>query len=89
MYIVHFPDEAEREIEGLDPPVRRRIMERLAWLAQNIEQIRPEPLTGSLAGLFKFRVGDYRVLYDVFKDDQIILIHAVGHRRDIYKKPYD
>jgi len=89
MYIVHFTDEAEREIEGLDPPVRRRIMERLAWLAQNIEQIRPEPLTGSLAGLFKFRVGDYRVLYDVFKDDQIILIHAVGHRRDIYKKPYD
>jgi mRNA interferase RelE/StbE len=87
MYIVHFTDEAEREIERLDPTVRRRIIKRLAWLAENIENIRAEPLTGPLAGLFKFQVGDYRVLYDVFKEDRIILIHAVGHRRDIYKKP--
>lgn len=85
MYLVLFTDEAERELERLDPPVTQRILERLDWLAQNIEQVRPQPVTDDLAGLFKFRVGDYRVLYDLLRDDRAILVHVVGHRRDVYR----
>ena len=50
----------------MDPPVARRIADRIRWLAEHFEEITPEPLTGDLAGLFKCREGDYRVIYNLF-----------------------
>ena len=38
------------------------------------------------AGLYNLRVGDYRVLYEILHGEQTIVIHAIGHRRDIYRK---
>jgi len=52
-----------------------------------VESIQPEPLKGSLVGLYKFRVGDYRVFYELLRTERILLIHAIGHRRDVYRKP--
>ena len=46
----------------LDKPVSQRIVERIRWLAANLEAIGSEPLADDLAGLYKLRVGDYRVL---------------------------
>ena len=43
-------------------------------------------LTGDLAGLHKLRVGDYRVVYEVLHSEQTIIVHLVGHRRDIYRR---
>lgn len=45
-----------------------------------------EALTGEFEGLFKLRVGDYRVVYELIHEEKLILIHAIGHRRDIYRK---
>ncbi len=59
---------------------------RLKWLEENFESITPEPLSGPLADLYKFRVGDYRVLYDMLREDQVLLIHRVRHRREVYKE---
>ena len=77
---------AARDLARLDKPVRYRVAERLKWLTENLDNIRPEPLVGDLLGLCKLRVGDYRVVYQILYDEQTILIHAVGHRRDIYRK---
>lgn len=33
----------------------------------------------------RLRVGDYRILYDVYNDDSIVLILQIGHRKDIYR----
>lgn len=41
-------------------------------------------MTGHLAGFFKLRVGDYRVIYDFNTDEKIITIDRIGHRREIY-----
>jgi mRNA interferase RelE/StbE len=70
----------------LDKSVGRRIAERIRWLAANLDDIRPEALTGDLAGLFKFRAGDYRIIYEVIHEEQTVVIHAIGHRREIYRK---
>ncbi len=32
-----------------------------------------------------FREGDYRVLYELIHDDNVVLIHSIGHRSEIYK----
>lgn len=86
MYTLRILDSAVRDLRKLDANQGRRIVERLQWLADNLDGIRPEPLTGDLSGLYKFRVGDYRVIYEIARQEQRILIHTVGHRRDVYKR---
>ena len=55
-------------------------------LAVNLGDIRPEALSGNLVGLYKLRVGDYRVIYEIVRKEKTIVIHAIGHRREIYRK---
>ena len=77
---------ASRELERLDAAVARRIVDRIRWLAGNIENIKPEPLKGDLAGFFKLREGDYRVIYEILRKEHLVVIHSVGHRSTIYKR---
>ena len=86
MYYVRILDSAIRELARLDKPVGRRIVERINWLALRVDEIRLEPLKGELAGLYKLRVGDYRVIYEILHEERIIVIHAIGHRREIYRR---
>jgi mRNA interferase RelE/StbE len=86
VYDVDFLDSAIHKIGQLDKAVAQRIRKRLRWLCANLDSITPEALTGELSGLYKLRVGDYRVIYEIVRDERVIIIQAVGHRRDIYRK---
>ncbi|WP_365973399.1 type II toxin-antitoxin system RelE/ParE family toxin [Moorena sp. SIO4G3] len=44
----------------------------------------PQALSANLSGLFKLRIGDYRVIYSFDNEAKCITIHKVAHRRDIY-----
>jgi mRNA interferase RelE/StbE len=79
-------DTATRELARLDKPTGRRIVERINWLAANLDKIRPEALTADLAGLYRLRIGDYRVIYEIVHDEQTVVIHAIGHRREVYRR---
>jgi len=84
MYRVRILDAAAHELAELDKPIGRRIARRIDWLAANLSDLKLEPLTGALSGLYKLRVGDYRVLYEILEDEQTIVIHAIGHRSQVY-----
>ncbi|MEJ2210080.1 MAG: type II toxin-antitoxin system RelE/ParE family toxin [Anaerolineae bacterium] len=86
MYQVRILEEAARDLAKLDAVVAQRIVSRIRWLAENLDNIQPEALTGNLAGFYKLRAGDYRVVYEILHSEQVILIHVVGHRREIYRK---
>jgi mRNA interferase RelE/StbE len=86
MYQVWILDAAASQLASLDQAVARRIVRRIRWLAGNLEEIQPEALTGDLAGFYKLRVGDYRVVYESSHADQAIIIHLIGHRREIYRR---
>ena len=77
---------AVRDLAKLNKQIGRRIVKRLNWLAENLDNIEPEMLTGAFTGFYKLRVGDSRVLYEILREEQIIIIHAIGHRREIYRK---
>jgi mRNA interferase RelE/StbE len=83
---VQFLPPAEKDLAGLDSSVGKRIVKRISWLAENLAELRPEPLAGDLAGLYKLRVGDFRVLYEIVGKEELIVIHYIGHRRQIYKR---
>ena len=81
---LRFQPVAAEQYRNLDVEVRRRIREKLLWLADHAEAIRHLPLSGDLAGLCKRRVGSYRILYQVVSEKRVMVIHAIGHRREIY-----
>jgi mRNA interferase RelE/StbE len=85
-YCIRILKAAAQDLERLDKPTGRRIVQRINWLAANVDAIRLEALTGDFAGLYKLRVGDYRIIYEVLWDEETIVIHAVGHRREIYRR---
>jgi mRNA interferase RelE/StbE len=86
MYTVRIVKVATRELERLDKAVGRRIVQRIKWLAENVERMNPEALKGTLAGLYKLREGDYRIIYQVLRKEHVIMIHSIGHRSEVYRK---
>ncbi|WP_345961257.1 type II toxin-antitoxin system RelE family toxin [Pseudanabaena sp. Chao 1811] len=44
----------------------------------------PLSLSGNLSSFFKLRVGDYRVIYAIAQSQKSLIIHQIGHRREIY-----
>ena len=84
-YQVRFMPEAAEDLSCLDKIIAYRILTKIRWLSENFDNLTPELLTGEWRGLFKLRVGSYRVVYTVSQKDQLITVHLIGHRRDIYK----
>jgi mRNA interferase RelE/StbE len=87
VYTLHISQAALQELQDLDRNVCQRLIKKIRWLAANADSIRPEMLKGDLSGFFKLRDGDYRIIYQRIEAKHIILIHAVGNRRDVYRKP--
>jgi mRNA interferase RelE/StbE len=83
-YFVEYEPEAIASLEKLSSTNRQRILTKITWLAENFEQITPQPLTADYAGFYKLRIGDYRVIYEFNGDEQIIFIDKIGHRSEIY-----
>jgi mRNA interferase RelE/StbE len=85
MYQVRFAPKGLEQMQQLNKPVAQQVLKKLRWMAENFEQSTRIPLVGNLKGIFKLRVGDYRVLYTFDEASQIIMIHFVQHRSEVYK----
>ena len=86
MYQVELRPQAAEEFEKLDGVVADRVLKKLRWLAENFDSLKPEPLAGPFAGLYKLRVGDYRLIYQATREKKVLTILLLGHRRDIYNQ---
>ena len=80
---VEIKRSAEKELDALPPATRDRIAKRLLTLEQDARPRGAKRLHAREG--YRLRVGDYRVLYTVDDDSQLVTIHAVGHRRDVYR----
>ena len=86
MYSIRILNPASKELEKLDRLTAKRIADRIQWLSENLDSTKLYPLKGELKGLYKIREGAYRIIIEILKTEQAIIIHSVGHRRDIYKQ---
>jgi mRNA interferase RelE/StbE len=84
---ITWEQDAVDALDNLDAIIVRRILVRISWLAKNLENIKPQALTGTLKGYFKLRAGNYRIIYTINRREKEVVIEYVGHRRDIYKLP--
>ena len=86
-WIVEFDPEAAEDFRKLDRSVQRRLQNYIRDRIIPAEDPRAfaRPLRGEQAGLWRFRVGDYRMICDIEEETVTILVLRVGHRREIYK----
>ncbi len=75
---------AERDIRDLPSEIARRVRNGLERLADDPH--RGKPLQRSLAPFWSYRVGDYRVLYEIRDRELVVLVVMLGHRREIYER---
>jgi mRNA interferase RelE/StbE len=83
---LRFYTGVEETLATLDRPVVERIARKLRWLTQFAAVVRHRPLRAGLAGLYKLRVGDWRVIYQLVEDEHVVLVLRLGHRRDVYEE---
>ncbi|MBW3094317.1 addiction module toxin, RelE/StbE family protein [Bifidobacterium sp. DSM 109960] len=77
----------QRSMKKLDRNVAKRIIAKLREISQ-LEDPRStgKALVGNLAGLWRYRVGDYRIVCDIEDEVLLILVIDVAHRSKVYKR---
>ena len=79
-------ERALKELRKLGPDARRQIVEYLDQRVAGTNDPRAfgKAWKGNLAGLLRYRIGDYRVICQIQDGELVVLVVADGHRRDIY-----
>lgn len=85
-WFLDFTFEAEEDLQRLDSSVKERVIDKIEWLGENFDVIKPLPLGYEWQGFFKLRVGDWRVVYDIDYSEKKITIHRIDRRDKIYKR---
>lgn len=85
MYKVVYLDRVQDDFKKLDKTTIKKILTRIeTHLAAHPKEF-GKPLKGEFQGYWRYRWGDYRVIYKISEKEILILVLRVGHRRDIYR----
>lgn len=86
-WVCRFDARALRDLKKLGPDDRKKIV---SYLEERIEgNADPrrfgKPLKAELAGLWRYRVGDFRIICRIIDHELVVLVVSAGHRKDIYR----
>ena len=86
-WTIEYTKTAETQLRKLDRQVARRILDYLDGTIATLEnpRSRGKRLSGPLGDLWRYRVGDYRVICEIQEKVMRILVVAAGHRGRVYK----
>ncbi len=78
---------AEKQIQKLDRKAQQLIVRFLRERVAPADDPRQwgKPLHGDKRGLWRYRVGDYRLICDIQDEKITVLVLTVGHRKDVYR----
>lgn len=86
MYSVVLLPKAERVFARADSPLAKKLAKCFESL--EIDPLRHpnvKPLTGPLKGLFRFRAGDYRIVYRIDVAEETVYVVRIAHRKEVYE----
>ena len=81
-YIIIFTNRAIKDLKKIDKKIKNRIGNKLKIYLENPLKY-GKKLTDPKIGTYKFKIGDYRVIFDI--DEKKIVVLRLGHRKNIYK----
>ena len=85
-YKLELTRQAESVLERLarhEPELYRRMAQVLDDL--QLDPFQGKPLKGKLKGRYSYRVSTYRIIYTVFRNQLLVMVIDIGHRRDVYR----
>ena len=83
-YRVEFDNSAEGDLARLDKTMAQQVLDKLGWLADNAETVPHKALRHQWSGVYSLRVGSYRALYQMCREERLLIVLFVKHRRDVY-----
>lgn len=84
MYKVAYLDSVEEDLKKLDKSTVKRILRRIeTYLAQDPKEL-GKPLKGDFEGYWRYRWGDYRVIYRIAEREILIIVLRISHRKEVY-----
>ena len=83
IYAISIKRSAQKSLENIPLHQRTSIIDKIRTLSENPRQPGCKKLTGREA--WRIRIGVYRVIYEINDNELLVLVVAVGHRREIYR----
>lgn len=86
-WAIDYTQTAEKQLKKLDKPTARRIVDYMDQRVAKQEDARTlgKALSGPLGALWRYRIGDYRVICEVQHSAVTILVIRIGHRGEVYR----
>ncbi len=84
-YRVAYRPEVVNDLAKVEKPMAQRLFDKTKWLASNVENLRHEPFDPDLPGISQYAVADWRILYSIDKEDQLLDVHLIGTTGDLYQ----
>jgi len=83
IYTVFIRKSAQKSIARLASSIQDRIFHAIRELASDPRPVGVKKLAGREA--WRIRIGDYRVIYEIYDDRRVVIVIVVGHRREVYR----
>jgi|HubBroStandDraft_1064217.scaffolds.fasta_scaffold02006_14 mRNA interferase RelE/StbE len=84
-YTIETAPAVEKQLARLPKDIASRLADAIERLAVNPFPPGSKPLRGAEKGAYRIRIGDYRVVYEVYRKRLVVLVIKVGNRRDVYR----
>jgi mRNA interferase RelE/StbE len=86
-WTIIYTDTARRQLHKLDKKSARRILQYMEEKIATLENARSlgKALRGVLGDLWRYRVGDYRVICELQDNELRVLVVRIGNRKDVYR----
>ncbi len=86
-WIIEYSETAAKLLKKLDKSISKRILDYMDERILNAENPRAsgKALSGPLSTLWRYRVGDYRIICDIQDQRLRVLVLTLGNRKDVYR----
>ncbi len=86
-WTIRFSKQADKSLRKIDKSIASRILDELQDISSLEDpRVRGKNLTGNLSGLWRYRVGNYRIVCDIEDDLMIVLVIDIKHRSEVYRR---
>ncbi|MBC9867757.1 MAG: type II toxin-antitoxin system RelE/ParE family toxin [Opitutae bacterium] len=83
-YSIELVGSIRKDLRRIAKKEVRKILKTIQGLADNPRPISSKKLTNE--ELYRIRIGNYRILYEIYDDRLVVLVVKAGHRKDVYKQ---